>query len=117
MKTPYFNEYCEFVFSVLSKVEKQIDISNYSVQEARVFGYLSELLINISRKSRDFSHGMDRPLSSPFMGLFVCFCIFLVIDILLDNFFAHVTQCAHIITRRPKMTAPILVTSYFWMIL
>ncbi|TNK89779.1 DUF4422 domain-containing protein [Fructilactobacillus sanfranciscensis] len=46
MKTPYFNEYCEFVFSVLSKVEKQIDISNYSVQEARVFGYLSELLMD-----------------------------------------------------------------------
>ncbi|WP_414017991.1 hypothetical protein, partial [Limosilactobacillus fermentum] len=40
-------------------------------------------LINISRKSRDFSHGMDRPLLSPFMGLFVCFCIFLVIDIFL----------------------------------
>ncbi|MDA3724650.1 hypothetical protein PF606_07970, partial [Limosilactobacillus fermentum] len=42
------------------------------------------VLINISRKSRDFSHGMDRPLLSPFMGLFVCFCIFLVIDIFLD---------------------------------
>ncbi|WP_238137806.1 hypothetical protein, partial [Limosilactobacillus fermentum] len=41
------------------------------------------VLINISRKSRDFSHGMDRPLLSPFMGLFVCFCIFLVIDIFL----------------------------------
>ncbi|WP_260238687.1 transposase, partial [Limosilactobacillus fermentum] len=32
---------------------------------------LERLLINISRKSRDFSHGMDRPLLSPFMGLFV----------------------------------------------
>jgi phenolic acid decarboxylase len=74
-------------------------------------------LINISRKSRDFSHGMDRPLLSPFMGLFVCFCIFLVIDIFLDNFFAHIAQCTHIVTRRPKMTAPILATSYFWMIL
>ncbi|CAJ1185320.1 hypothetical protein FS150101_NMOIFPPK_00806 [Fructilactobacillus sanfranciscensis] len=31
---------------MLSKVEKQIDISNYSVQEARVFGYLSELLMD-----------------------------------------------------------------------
>ena len=74
-------------------------------------------LINIIRKSRDFSHGMDRPLLSPFMGLFVCFCIFLVIDIFLDNFFAHIAQCTHIVTRRPKMTAPILATSYFWMIL
>ncbi len=71
-------------------------------------------LINISRKSRDFSHGMDRPLLSPFMGLFVCFCIFLVIDIFLDNFFAHIAQCTHIVTRRPKMTAPILATSYFF---
>lgn len=77
----------------------------------------SPTLINISRKSRDFSHGMDRPLLSPFMGLFVCFCIFLVIDIFLDNFFAHIAQCTHIVTRRPKMTAPILATSYFWMIL
>ena len=74
-------------------------------------------LINISRKSRDFSHGMDRPLLSPFMGLFVCFCIFLVIDIFFDNFFAHIAQCTHMVTRRPKMTAPILATSYFWMIL
>ncbi|CDI68697.1 tRNA/rRNA methyltransferase [Limosilactobacillus fermentum L930BB] len=69
-------------------------------------------LINISRKSRDFSHGMDRSLLSPFMGLFVCFCIFFVIDIFLDNFFVHIAQCTHIVTRRPKMTAPILATSY-----
>ncbi|MCR1896812.1 hypothetical protein NSA02_08315, partial [Ligilactobacillus murinus] len=50
---------------------------------------LSAILMTPSRKSRDFSHGMDRPLLSPFMGLFVCFCIFLVIDIFLYNFFAH----------------------------
>lgn len=75
------------------------------------------ILMTPSRKSRDFSHGMDRPLLSPFMGLFVCFCIFLVIDIFLYNFFAHIAQCTHIVTWRPKMTAPILATSYFWMIL
>ena len=74
-------------------------------------------LMTPSRKSRDFSHGMDRPLLSHFMGLFVCFCIFLVIDIFLYNFFAHIAQCTHIVTWRPKMTAPILATSYFWMIL
>ena len=80
-------------------------------------GMLKSLLMTPSRKSRDFSHGMDRPLLSPFMGLFVCFCIFLVIDIFLYNFFAHIAQCTHIVTWRPKMTAPILATSYFWMIL
>ena len=82
-----------------------------------LYNAFKDYLINISRKSRDFSHGMDRPLLSPFMGLFVCFCIFLVIDIFLDNFFAHIAQCTHMVTRRPKMTAPILATSYFWMIL
>lgn len=56
-------------------------------------------LIIFSRKSRDFSHGMDRPLLSPFMGLFVYLCIFLIIDIFLNNFFTHITQCAHIVTR------------------
>ena len=40
-----------------------------------------------SRKSRDFSHGMDRATIEPLYGLFVCFCIFLVIDIFLYNFF------------------------------
>src|SRR5699024_8915328 len=62
-------------------------------------GCCSTVLINISRKSRDFSHGMDRPLLSPFMGLFVYLCIFLIIDIFLNNFFTHITQCAHIVTR------------------
>ena len=93
------------------------DITTFSSIGTVPCSSASILLINISRKSRDFSHGMDRPLLSPFMGLFVCFCIFLVIDIFLDNFFAHIAQCTHIVTRRPKMTAPILATSYFWMIL
>jgi hypothetical protein len=35
------------MFDVLDKVESRIDISNYSVQEARVFGYLSERLFNV----------------------------------------------------------------------
>lgn len=42
-----FDEYCLWLFSVLAEVEKRIDISCYSVQEARVFGYLSELLLNV----------------------------------------------------------------------
>lgn len=92
-------------------IQKYLDIKGIPYEKQ---GYY---LMTPSRKSRDFSHGMDRPLLSPFMGLFVCFCIFLVIDIFLYNFFAHIAQCTHIVTWRPKMTAPILATSYFWMIL
>ncbi|ANZ57747.1 exopolysaccharide biosynthesis protein [Fructilactobacillus lindneri] len=47
MKTDYFDDYCEWLFSILNKVESKIDISEYSVQEARVFGYLSELLMDV----------------------------------------------------------------------
>lgn len=100
------------------KISASENLTKQALKLGEEYGELIEaVLINISRKSRDFSHGMDRPLLSPFMGLFVCFCIFLVIDIFLDNFFAHIAQCTHIVTRRPKMTAPILATSYFWMIL
>ncbi|USS88566.1 DUF4422 domain-containing protein [Fructilactobacillus hinvesii] len=47
MKKTAFDDYCEFIFPVLFKVQEQTDISNYSVQEARVYGYLSELLMDV----------------------------------------------------------------------
>ena len=42
-----FDNYSEWLFDVLGKVEKRLDISNYSVSEARVFGYISELLLDV----------------------------------------------------------------------
>lgn len=47
MKKEAFNSYCQFVFGVLEKLEKEIDISEYSIQEARVYGYISELLMDV----------------------------------------------------------------------
>ncbi len=47
MKKDVFNSYCSFMFGVLSQLEKEIDISSYSVQEARVYGYISELLMDV----------------------------------------------------------------------
>ena len=47
MRKKVFESYCNFVFGVLSKLENIIDISNYSVQEARVYGYISELLMDV----------------------------------------------------------------------
>lgn len=47
MKKDYFDLYATFIFNVLSKLELKIDISNYSTQEARVYGYLSELLMDV----------------------------------------------------------------------
>ncbi|WP_304652009.1 DUF4422 domain-containing protein [uncultured Ligilactobacillus sp.] len=42
-----FDSYSEWLFDVLGKVEGRLDISNYSVSEARVFGYISELLLDV----------------------------------------------------------------------
>jgi hypothetical protein len=47
MKRPAFESYCEFVFGVLSNLEGQIDISSYSVQDQRVYGYISERLMDV----------------------------------------------------------------------
>ncbi|MCC3238367.1 DUF4422 domain-containing protein, partial [Pediococcus acidilactici] len=38
MRKELFDEYASWLFDILTEVEKQIDISEYSVQEARVFG-------------------------------------------------------------------------------
>lgn len=47
MKWDIFNEYCEWLFDILFEVEKTIDISEYNTQERRIFGFISEWLLNI----------------------------------------------------------------------
>lgn len=47
MKKKEFNQYSEWLFGVLFKVEERIDISEYSVQDARVFGFLAERLMDV----------------------------------------------------------------------
>lgn len=42
-----WNKYCEWLFDILFDLESQLDLSSYTVEEARVFGYLSELLLNV----------------------------------------------------------------------
>ena len=47
MKKDLFNQYCEWLFDILFQLEKEVDISNYNYQEARIFGYISEWLYGI----------------------------------------------------------------------
>lgn len=47
MKKEPLDEYCTWMFEVLSKVEDKIDISNYSSYEKRVYGFLSELMLDV----------------------------------------------------------------------
>lgn len=47
MPKEMMNRYCEWLFKILFELEKRIDISNYTPLEARIYGFLSERLLNI----------------------------------------------------------------------
>lgn len=47
MKKDVFDKYSEWLFDILFQLENDIDISNYSQNEARVFGYISERLLDV----------------------------------------------------------------------
>ena len=53
MKRPYYDAYCTWMFDILSRVEATVDISDYPPVEARIFGYLSEMLLDIWIETRD----------------------------------------------------------------
>lgn len=47
MQKEYFDAYCEWLFAILFDLESNIDISEYDYVEGRVFGYISELLLDV----------------------------------------------------------------------
>ncbi|MCI5709088.1 DUF4422 domain-containing protein [Veillonella caviae] len=42
-----YDKYCTFLFDVLGKVEERTDLTGYSVQEARIYGFLAERIFNV----------------------------------------------------------------------
>ncbi len=47
MKRADFDKYCEWLFAVLGEAERRIDISSYDKVQGRIFGFLSERLLNL----------------------------------------------------------------------
>ncbi|NCD09007.1 MAG: DUF4422 domain-containing protein [Negativicutes bacterium] len=47
MRKDYFDEYCTWLFDILFELEKRIDISSYDNYNARVFGFISERLLDV----------------------------------------------------------------------
>ena len=47
MKRAPFDAYCTWLFDVLFELERRLDISSYSPYDARVFGFVSERLLDV----------------------------------------------------------------------
>ena len=47
MGWPIFEEYCKWLFPLLQRIENNLNIANYTQYQKRVFGFLSERLLNI----------------------------------------------------------------------
>ncbi len=47
MKREVFHKYCLWLFPILFELERQIDISSYSIEGIRTIGYISERLLSI----------------------------------------------------------------------
>lgn len=47
MKKSLFDAYCQWLFTILFAIEKQVDMTGYSTYEQRLYGFLSERLFNV----------------------------------------------------------------------
>ena len=41
------DQYCEWLYDILFELEKKLDISEYSTNDKRVFGFVSERLLDV----------------------------------------------------------------------
>ena len=47
MKKSLADAYCDWLFDILFELEKRLDISSYSANDQRVFGFVSERLLDV----------------------------------------------------------------------
>lgn len=47
MRKDLFSDYCAWLFDVLFELEKRVDITGYTPYEARIFGFVSERLLDV----------------------------------------------------------------------
>ena len=56
MKKEIFDAYCTWLFSILFSLEDQLDISSYDAYNQRIFGFVSELLLDVYLEKNHLSY-------------------------------------------------------------
>lgn len=56
MKKNKFDQYAEWLFDILNDVEKQIDTTNWSTYEQRVYGFISERLLDVWLETNHYAY-------------------------------------------------------------
>lgn len=56
MQREKFIEYCSWLFEVLFELEKRLDISSYDKNDSRVFGFVSERLLDVWIETKKYQY-------------------------------------------------------------
>lgn len=56
MKKDKFDEYCAWLFDVLFELERRLDISSYNKNDSRVFGFVSERLLDVWIETKGYAY-------------------------------------------------------------
>lgn len=56
MKKEQFHSYCSWLFRILFQLETELDISSYDAYNQRIFGFVSELLLDVYLEKNQLSY-------------------------------------------------------------
>jgi len=56
MKNEVFHDYCSWLFSILFELEERLDISSYNAYNKRIFGFISERLLDVYVEKNKLSY-------------------------------------------------------------
>lgn len=56
MKREKFDQYCEWLFDILFELERRLNISDYNKNDSRVFGFVSERLLDVWIQTKAYKY-------------------------------------------------------------